>query len=87
MRLCFCDRCSDPRLFHNVNRPPQYPQERCRLPEPATTAEERRRLLAVQVSREDAEEACKDWNEKEKEGCIYDVLATGDKQIAEAGAY
>ena len=64
------------------SRAPQYP-EICRLPSPSTTG---RRLTAVVVSREDAEQACADWGEQRDE-CIDDVIRSGYIELAETDGY
>ena len=39
------------------------------------------------VSREEAQMACQNWHARlEKKGCICDVVATGDLDLAQAGA-
>jgi hypothetical protein len=73
---------TEPKIFQTV-RAPQHPQV-CNLPSPAT--EKRRRLGESAVSELDAEKACAHWGE-DKGSCIYDVLATGDLEMAEVGAY
>jgi uncharacterized protein YgbK (DUF1537 family) len=42
------------------------------------------RMLRHGITYQQAEEACNFWNE-DKEACIYDILATGDLEMA--GAY
>ena len=73
-----------PPLFQTL-RAPQHPQEQCRLP--AKTLSERRRLGELTVSQEDAEEACASWPVGFQNACVYDVLATGDLEMASAGAF
>jgi hypothetical protein len=73
---------TEPKLFQAV-RAPQHPQV-CNLPSP--TAENRRRLGESAVSELNAEKACAHWGE-DKDSCIYDVLATGDLEMAVIGAY
>jgi hypothetical protein len=34
-----------------------------------------------------AEKACEHWGEQGKEDCVFDVLATGDLEMATVGAY
>jgi hypothetical protein len=75
----------DPQIFLDNRRPPQYPQQ-CKLP--SKTAKDQRRRLGESIAREAAEKACAHWkNEEEREGCIFDVMATGDLELAVAGGY
>lgn len=67
-----------------ATRLPQYPQK-CNMP-PPPTANSRRRRLGESLHERAAEEACAHWGEY-KEACIYDVLATGDLEMAQAGVY
>jgi hypothetical protein len=68
-----------------ATRLPQYPQK-CNMPPPAATAQSRRRRLGESLHERAAEEACAHWG-GDKEACIYDVLATGDLEMAQAGMY
>ena len=70
-------------LFEN-SRSPQYP-ERCIIQD-AATADVRRRLGGT-IAEEAAEMACAHLSEAEKDICVYDVLATGDLEIVQAGVY
>ena len=83
--IAFIALCSDPKLFQVADRPPQFPSK-CRLPSDAPSVSEARRLGGT-ISRVEAEKACEDWTGEEKEGCIYDLVATGDLELASAGAY
>ena len=62
---------------------PQYP-EACEMPVPKALSE--RRLAESMVSFDDASKACADWDMESKEACIYDVMATGDLEMAQGGA-
>lgn len=62
---------------------PQYP-EACEMPVPKALSQ--RRLAESMVSFEDASKACADWDMESKEACIYDVMATGDLEMAQGGA-
>jgi len=65
-------------------RYPQHPQQ-CTLP---TASTERRRLGETKITREEAEKACAHLDDKEQmEMCIFDVMATGDLDMAAADAY
>jgi hypothetical protein len=77
------ENCSDPKLFQNQNRHPQYP-EKCLLPSSDAGIQRR---LGPSVSQEEAEKACEHWSEIEKEHCIFDVVKTGDLDFAAAGAF
>lgn len=70
----------EPKLFHDLEGP-QAP-ERCEIP---SSAEMRRRLADSTISREDAGIACSRVNTEDFEVCVFDVLATNDKDVA--GAY
>ncbi|GAX17937.1 hypothetical protein FisN_18Hu145 [Fistulifera solaris] len=74
---------TDVTLFQKVEGP-QYPQL-CQMPAPK--ALKSRRMSEALVSFEDAAKACADWSEETRESCIYDVMSTGDLDMAEAGAF
>ena len=73
-------RTHEPRLFQNSERYPQYPQK-CVLPDLRAAG----RRLGHSLALEAAEEACAHWT-KNKNECIFDVMATGDLELAHAGA-
>jgi hypothetical protein len=76
---------TDPTLFQSA-RFPQHPQK-CTMPTPKATKMLRRRLSSESAADQlAAEEACAHWGEY-KDDCIFDVLATGDVGMAQAGAY
>mmetsp|Transcript_23494 Transcript_23494/g.32950 ORF Transcript_23494/g.32950 Transcript_23494/m.32950 type:complete len:410 (+) Transcript_23494:40-1269(+) len=79
-------RDTEPMIFREA-RFPQYPQK-CVLPSPVSAEESRnlRRRLGESISLEDAQEACADWGD-DIEDCVFDVMATGDLELAEAGSY
>ena len=71
----------DTSLFRDVGEGPQYP-EQCKLPEVKSLNE--RRLRADPQFLNEAEEAC-DRSAKtghDRSACLYDVLATGDLDLA-----
>jgi hypothetical protein len=73
-------------LFHTV-RFPQHPQQLCTLPPPMKASQLRRRLLeSSSVDQLAAEKACEHWGEG-KDNCVFDVLTTGDLEMAVVGAY
>ena len=71
---------TEPMLFHNVEGV-QHP-EACAMP---TLDQASRRLGESKFSRKEAEEACSQVAANEREDCVYDVMATGDLEMA--GAY
>jgi hypothetical protein len=71
---------SDGMLFHNVEGP-QAP-EKCEIP---VASNLRRRLAESTVSEETARVACGRVNSEDFDICVFDVMATGDKDVA--GAY
>jgi hypothetical protein len=70
-------------LFH-VAKGPQHP-EQCKLPEISTS--DKRRRLGEGLAREKAERACAHFSGEQFENCVFDVMAVGDIEIAQAGAY
>lgn len=76
-------RAEDPQLFSTI-RAPQHPVQ-CILP--SADAVKTRRLGEKGVSEEDAAKACEHHNESSKDMCMFDVMATGDLELASAGAY
>jgi hypothetical protein len=76
---------TDPTLFQTA-RFPQHPQK-CTMPTSKATKMLRRRLSSESAADQlAAEEACAHWGEY-KDDCVFDVLATGDVGMAQAGAY
>jgi len=73
-------RAQESSLFHNVEGP-QAPAE-CVMP---TLSTNRRRLGEQKVSQVDAEIACARLSERDRDMCIFDVLAIDDTDVA--GAY
>jgi hypothetical protein len=79
-------RDTEPSLFHTV-RLPQHPQQECTLPPPMQASQLRRRLSeSSSVDQLAAEKACEHWGEG-KDDCVFDVLTTGDLEMAVMGAY
>ena len=74
---------TDTNLFQN-QQGPQYPQL-CHMPAPKVMKS--RRMSESLVSFDVAAKACADWTEETRESCIYDVMSTGDLDMAEAGAF
>jgi hypothetical protein len=76
---------TEPSLFQTV-RFPQHPNV-CTMPTPVQTSQLRRRLSELSsVDKAAAEKACAHWGEG-KDDCIFDVLTTGDLEMAVVGAY
>ena len=71
---------SEDMLFHNVEGP-QAPIQ-CVLPKLSNL---RRRLEETGITLGDAELACSRVSQADFDSCVFDVLATNDKEIA--GAY
>jgi hypothetical protein len=77
---------TEPSLFQTV-RLPQHPQQVCTLPPPMQASQLRRRLSeSSSISQLAAEKACEHWGEG-KDDCVFDVLTTGDLEMAVVGAY
>jgi hypothetical protein len=70
-------RDEDVHLFHD-SRPPQFPMT-CNMPD---QEKQRRALQGVMITAEQAEKACADWPEDDKEACVFDVLAMDDLEMA-----
>jgi cysteine-rich repeat protein len=71
-------------LFQSL-RLPQHPLE-CKMPPPAQASLLRRRLSESKGAELAAEKACAHWGEG-KDDCVFDVLTTGDLEMAVVGAY
>jgi hypothetical protein len=74
----------EPKLFRTV-RAPQFPEEKCRLPQ--VDAAEKKRRLGEGLARQKAEIACGRFSGAAFENCVFDVMAVGDIDIANAGAF
>jgi hypothetical protein len=75
---------TEPDLFQTL-RLPQYPLE-CIMPTPVQASQLRRRLSESNEAELAAEKACEHWGEG-KDDCVFDVLATGDLEMAVGGTY
>lgn len=64
-----------------TSRHPQYPMQ-CIMPSPKSDA----RRLGASIAEDAANAACEEWGDM-KEQCVFDVMATGDLELAAAGAY
>lgn len=73
-------RESEPMLFHNADGP-QHPSK-CLMPEEATAEQKRRRLGKSMITREEAELACARVGGSDHDACVFDVLATNNKDMA-----
>merc|ERR1711934_526901 len=65
---------SEDMLFHNVEGP--QPPHKCEIPQASNI---RRRLLESDVSQEEAKISCAGVDPDVFEMCVFDVMATGDK--------
>ena len=76
---------SEPSLFQ-AYRDPQHPKQKCIMPEPKASTQRR---LGESIAQEAAEAACTAHLNDEKliDMCIYDVMASGDLEMAQAGAF
>ena len=78
-------RHSEPMLFHEVGGP-QYPEDLCEMPDlKAAASRKKRRLGESMLTEEDAAIACSRVAAYDRDACIFDVLATNDKDLA--GSY
>jgi hypothetical protein len=76
---------TEPKIFKSI-RLPQHPMQ-CTMPSTAQTATQRRRLSDSSKGAElAAEKACARWGEG-KDDCVFDVLTTGDLEMAELNEY
>jgi hypothetical protein len=76
---------SEPTFFQTL-RLPQHPME-CTMPTFKQASQLRRRLSETSsVDELAAEKACAHWGEG-KDDCVFDVLTTGDLEMAMAGSY
>ena len=66
------------------DEPQLFQATQCILPELTATGD-RRRLQASKISKEEAEKACANAPADFKAACIYDVMATGDIEMAQMG--
>lgn len=75
------------KLFMNADRFPQFPNK-CVMPDVQAVEEGRRKLLeASGITEEDAKSACAKANRPDMSQCVYDVMATSDLEVADAGAF
>jgi hypothetical protein len=78
---------TEPSLFHTVRLPQHPPQQKCTLPPPMQTSQLRRRLLeSSPIAKFTAKKACAHRGEG-KAVCVFDVLTTGDLEMAAVGTY
>jgi hypothetical protein len=76
---------TEPTFFQTL-RLPRHPTG-CKMPPPKQASQLRRRLLESSPVKElAAEEACAHWGEG-KDNCVFDILTTGDLEMAVAGSY
>ena len=70
-------------LFRST-RAPQYP-EKCMMPAPKSASASRR--LGENIAKEAAELACAHKTGAQFNNCVYDVMAIGDLELAQAGSF
>jgi hypothetical protein len=75
-------RSDEPMLFQTVVSP-QHPQP-CVLPAAGSSVSRR---LGSSIALSAAEKACAKWSAETRENCVHDVMATGDLDLADAGAF
>lgn len=63
-------------------REPQFPTQ-CNMPDPNKKPGRR---LGESIALETAHDACAHWG-NQKDQCVFDVMATGDMELADAGAF
>jgi hypothetical protein len=68
------------KLFHSADGP-QHP-EKCSIP--SAVAQAHRRLSQSKLGYDEAEVACSAARDEDREFCIFDVMATGNKKVAYA---
>ena len=74
---------SEPQLFHTTEG--AAAPGKCLMPDTTEKAKERRRLGEAAITEEQAAVACSRVGEFDRDACIFDVLATNDKDVA--GSY
>jgi len=74
---------SESKLFL-VDRPPQAPQEQCRLAKKKPQVSSEFESKKDKLLREAAEKTCMQWAPQNKDACVMDVLAAGDLDLAKA---
>lgn len=76
-------RPTDPILFHDVDESTEFPLK-CAMPSEQAKQEARRRL-GMGVTEEEAAAACARVGSESMDACVFDVMATNDKDMA--GSY
>ena len=74
-------RMDEPMIFQPIGEI-QYPDP-CKLP---SVTEQERRIVEHSITFEEAK-SCDQWAVENKEGCIHDVVATSDLDLAAAAAF
>ena len=69
---------TEPILFHSLEGP-QHPQE-CAMPSNSQVSKKRRRLGQSVITEEAASLACAHASPEDRDSCIFDVMATQDKE-------
>jgi hypothetical protein len=71
----------EPKLFR-VNRAPQLPNQKCNMPIAKSAGAQSRRLGANTLGKDAAEAACAGVDQAKFDKCVYDVMVTGDVEMA-----
>lgn len=81
-------REDESKLFQRVNQFPQYPRA-CVMPGEETQQDRRRRLgERSSISTEQTRAACDEYNRNDDmKACIFDVIASGDLEMAQARGF
>ena len=80
-------RADEPMLFRTSRSPQASKGEKCVLPGATSKQSLRRRLKESKITPSEAEAACAHLKGTTKSACVYDVLAVGDLDLAQSGAY
>lgn len=73
-------RANEPKLFHTLEGA-QHPQQ-CAMPDKSAQRKQRRLGEAKITEEEEAKRACAHVSENVMDNCVFDVLATNDKDLA-----
>jgi hypothetical protein len=79
-------RETEPKLFKDKDRAPQYPVG-CRYGSIQNQSIRHRRLIDDAIGIEDANEVCEEVTDEMRDFCVFDVIAVGDKKVAEDPFY
>jgi hypothetical protein len=79
-------RETEPKLFKDKDRAPQYPVG-CGYGSIQNQSIRHRRLIDDAIRIEDANEVCEEVTDEMRDFCVFDVIAVGDKKVAEDPFY